>query len=245
MADIVIIGTPVVIVNYPLYPVVSTAELAAWLRMPSGQASVEATLLATYISMATEIVENYTWLTLRETTFVTYFAEVYPYVYLEATPILGPTSITSIKYLYENGTDIEYATYALGTYQSSGSYANLDMKLTPLKQAFLYLNNTDSLVVPDKPNQYNMQITYKAGYQYDAETSAYIMPQSLKTAILMLAAKYYTDRGDCIGCVSAEGCLMPGSVKMLLDMYSLRNATLGSDPVNPFTGQTYQTVGML
>jgi hypothetical protein len=201
----------------------------------------ETPFLEAQIALATEIVENYTWLTLRETTFTESFPEKYQYLHLEKAPITANTSITDIRYLDE---DYAYSVYSLGDSQSSMSYDNLDIRLSELGQGYLNLRNMENITFADNKRQYPIRVTYKAGYQYDDDTGKYLIPQSLRSAILMLAAKYYTDRGDCVGCVCENGMLMPMSVKMLLDSYSLRHIALGHEMVD-YCGTPYQKSGVV
>lgn len=241
MSDIVIIGTPIEIVEPPVSPVVTAQELAAWLKLPNGIIEAETPMLEAQIAVATEIVENYTWLTLRETTFNECFPEKYQYLHLEKAPITAMSSITEIRYL---DSDYAYSVYPLGAAQSGGSYANLDIRLSELGQAYLNLHKMGEVVFASTTTQYPIKVQYKAGYPYDGGTDKYILPQSLRSAILMLASKYYTDRGDCIGCVMAGGCLMPAAVKVLLDGYALRNIALGGERVD-YRGTPYQKSGVV
>jgi hypothetical protein len=229
------------ITTAPTHTIISDDELGAYLRIPSAAITVESDILTANIELATEIVENYTWLTLRETTFTGYFSHIYPYLQIDTAPITDVANILGVSYLYDDGTDIDYATYALGDSYSTGSYANLDIKLTELGFANLTLKNLEDLNIKSLVNQYPITVSYKAGYAYDSENSKYLLPQSLRMAILQLASKYYTDRGDCVGCVSANGYLMPPSVKTILDSYSLQTIAMGVDSSDYYVGTTYQS----
>jgi hypothetical protein len=208
--------------------IISVSEMGTWLNLSTSAITAHTTLLTELIKSATELVEEYTWLSIRETTYEACF-EIDSLdlicdlgLSLERSPILDLDNITKIEYLNSSGTWTEFAR---GTKTIDGLYANTTEIKVRNKWAVLYF-----VTEPDYDTRdyaYKIRVTFTTGWDVDATLEHLIIPRSLKIAIKMIAAYFYTNRGDCDSPCEINGVSVPCNAKMILDKYSIALTQLG------------------
>jgi hypothetical protein len=208
--------------------VVSVSDMGTWLNLSSSAISAHTTLLTELIKSATELIESYTWLSVRETTYEAYFnIDSLDLICdlglkLERSPILDLDNIAKIEYLNSSGG---WAEFDRGTKTIDGLYENTTEIKTRNKWATLYFVTEPDFDTRDYA--YKIRVTFKAGWDVDEDDEAPIIPRSLKIAIKMIVAFMYKNRGDCDSECSINGVPVPCSAKMLLDKYSIASTQLG------------------
>jgi uncharacterized phiE125 gp8 family phage protein len=215
-------------------PILTPAQVGAWLNLSAGIIAKNTDLINDLIKTTTEVVEKYTWLFLRRTTCEAFFELGSDYFYsfvngdlklsLERAPILALADITKIEYLDENGVYVEFDKGAMTT---EGLYENVTEKKEQRDWASIYLKESipfDSTRI----NAYKIKVTFVAGFTIDDDPVTDI-PAALKTAMLMIIASYYTNRGDCSdkGC-SLNGYPIPCPAKSMIDQFSIAGTILGA-----------------
>jgi hypothetical protein len=208
--------------------IVSVSEMGTWLNLSSSAITAHTALLTELIKSATELAEEYTWLSIRETTYEAYF-EVDSIsllcdlgLKLERSPILDLDNITKIEYLNSSGGWTEFDR---GTKTIDGLYENTTEIKTRNKWATIYFVTDPNF--DKRYYAYKIRVTFTAGWDVDATDEHLIIPRSLKIAIKMLAGFMYVNRGDCDSKCDINGVPVPCSAKMLLDKFSIAVAVLG------------------
>jgi hypothetical protein len=208
--------------------VVSVSEMGTWLNLSSSAITAHTTLLTELIESAVEIVEEYTWLSIRETIYEAYFdVDSLDLICdlgleLERSPILDLDNITKIEYLNSSGGWTEFSR---GVKTIDGLYENTTEIKTRNKWATLYFVTEPDFDTRDYA--YKIRVTFTAGWEADATLEHLIIPRSLKLAIKMIAAYFYTNRGDCDSPCEINGVSVPCNAKMILDKYRLGFTQLG------------------
>jgi hypothetical protein len=210
--------------------IISVSEMGTWLNLSASAIIVHTDLLTELIKSATELVEEYTWLSIRETVYEAYFdLDNIGLIFngelglsLERSPILDLDNITKIEYLNDGGTWTEFAR---GTKTIDGLYANTTEIKARNKWAELYF-----ITDPDWDSRdyaYKLRVTFSAGWDVDEDDEALMIPRSLLIAIKQIVAFFYTNRGDCESECSINGVPVPCGAKMLLDKYRIGLTQLG------------------
>ena len=96
--------------------IVSVSEMGTWLNLSPSAISVHTDLLTELIKSATELIENYTWLSIRRIAYEAYFdLDDLSYflcgdlgLRLDQAPILDLDDISKIEYLNSSGTWTEF-----------------------------------------------------------------------------------------------------------------------------------------
>lgn len=213
--------------------IITPTEAGEWLNLSTGMITKHEDLLTGLIDSAVTAIENYSWLSLRRTTFEANFdlgCDLFgsflfggTKLILQRSPILALADITKIEYLDTDGT---YTEFDRGTLTSEGLYENATEKREQGQYASIYF-----IEQPDfdssRLNAYKIKVTFTAGYTIDTDIVTDV-PEQLKTAIKMIVAYYYTHRGDCsdAGC-DLGGYPVPCAAKGLIDQLSLSNVALG------------------
>lgn len=214
-------------------PIITPEEVGAWLNLSPSMVTMNTDLITQLIDTAVEIVEQYSWLNLRRTTYVAEFVMPYNYFYsfingeyklsLERSPIIDLADITSIEYLDTDGT---YKTFDRGALTSEGLYDNTTEKKEQRGWASIYFREP----VPFdefRINAYKIRVTFISGFTINTDITTDI-PKALKTALLMIIASDYTNRGDCSDCnCDLNGYPVPCGAKSKIDLYSVSKTVLG------------------
>lgn len=215
-------------------PILTPAQVGAWLNLPAGIITKNTTLINDLILTTTQVVQKYSWLYLQRTTFEAFFdlGETYFNSFwsgdlklsLERSPIIALADITKIEYLDENGVYVEFDKGAL---TSEGLYENVTESKEQRDWASIYFRES----VPfdnTRINAYKIKVTFVAGFTIDTDPVTDI-PQALKQAMLMIIASYYTNRGDCSdkGC-SLNGYPVPCAAKSMIDQFGIAGTILGA-----------------
>lgn len=207
---------------------VTVADLGAWLNLSSGMITLQTDLLTDLIKTATMMIEKYAWLALNRITYEANFelTQNSPIfrnsettaLSLERAPIVSLDDIGDITYLDTDGT---YTAFSKGATTAEGLYETVTEKTERRKWAsILFL---EPIEFDSRDNTYKIKIQFIAGFTSDT------IPADLKTAIKMIAAFMYTNRGDCAntGC-SMNGVPVPCVAKGIVDKYSVAKTTLGN-----------------
>lgn len=211
---------------------VTVAEMGIWLNLSPSAISSQTALLEELIKTATEVIENYTWLTLRLTEYEANYDLNYRWfnsliscqakLLLDRSPILTLSDIIKIEYLDNNNTYTEFDRGALTT---EGLYENVTERKEMRNWASIYF--IELITFQKRLNAYSIKVTFTAGYD-TTETQEHLkIPAALKTAIKKIVAYNYRNRGDCDekGC-NIDGYPVPCSVIGMLDSYSIARTVL-------------------
>lgn len=214
-------------------PIITPTEVGNWLNLSAAMVTMKTDLINMLINAAIEIVEQYSWLSLRRTTYEAYFNLPESYFYsfingefklgLERSPILALADITKIEYL---DTDGVYQEFDRGALTSEGLYENTTEIKEPRGWASIYFRESvpfDSTRI----NAYKIKVTFIAGFTIGTDITTDI-PQAIKTALLMMIASDFTNRGDCSDCnCDLNGYPVPCGAKSKIDLYSISKTVLG------------------
>ena len=213
-------------------PILTPAEVGLWLNLPAGIIAKNTTLIETLIKTVTDVVQNYTWLRLQRTVYEANFLLDYTYwgyfwanklkLILNRAPILTLADISKIEYLDETTQD--YVEFDRGAMTASGLYENVTEKSEQRGWASIYTK--EEIPYDTRFNAYKIKVTFTAGFTIDTDPITDI-PPAFKTAMLMIIASYYTNRGDCDdrGC-KLNGYPVPCAAKGILDQYSIARTVL-------------------
>ncbi len=215
-------------------PILTATQVGAWLNLSSGIIAKNTDLINDLILTTTQVVQKYSWLYLQRTTFEAFFDLGYDYfnsfwtgdlkLSLERSPIIALADITKIEYLDENGVYVEFERGAL---TSEGLYENVTEKKEQRDWASIYFRESVDFD-NTRINSYKIKVTFIAGFTIDTDPITDV-PQALLTAMLMIIASYYTNRGDCSdkGC-SLGGYPVPCAAKSIIDQFGIAGTILGS-----------------
>ena len=221
-------------------PILTPAEVGAWLNLPAGIITKNTALINGLILTTTQVVEKYTWLTLQRTTFEAFFDLSQTFfdsfidgnlkLSLERSPILALADITKIEYLNSSGVYVEFDK---GSLLSEGIYENVTEAKEQRQWASIYFK--ESVPFDDAEiNAYKIKVTFVSGFTTPGTPTPVAniitdVPQALKTAMLIIIASYYTNRGDCSdkGC-SLNGYPVPCPAKSMIDQFGIASTILGS-----------------
>ena len=230
------------VINIDATPILTVSEVGNWLNLPLGLQLKNKDLIESLIKTTTEVIEKYTWLALRRTTYEAFFDLGYEAFYnfiggqfaagLERAPIVALEDITKIEYLNENGI---YEEFTKGALTSEGLYENVTEAKEQRQWASVYFREP---IVFDSSriNAYKIKITFISGFTIPTDpvtTPVTDIPSALKTAMLMIIASYYTNRGDCSdkGC-SLNGYPIPCVAKSIIDQFGVSSTILGASYEN-------------
>lgn len=224
------------------YPI-TVADVGKWLKLSTGQITLNTDVINDLIATAVDIAAKYTWLALRRTTyqadfdlgynnFSSFLGSHYS-LSLERAPIISITDITKIEYLDSDGV---YQEFDRGSMAADGLYENTTEKIEQRDWASIYFRES----VPfdySRINAYKIRVTFISGFTDGDPTPAITdLPEALKTALLMMVAAYYTNRGDCSDCgCDLNGYPVPCPAKSILDQYSIAKTVIGG-AYNPAGG---------
>jgi hypothetical protein len=209
--------------------IISVSEMGAWLNLSASAIIAHTDLLTELINDAVELIEGYSWLSIRKTVYEAFF-ELDNWEFtgdlglsLERSPILDLDNITKIEYLNSSGTWTEFDR---GTKTIDGLYDNTTEIKIRNKWAELYFKSDPDY--DDRDKAYKVRVTFTAGWDTEATDEHLKIPRSLKTAIKMIAAYAYVNRGDC-GDSKCEmnGVSVPCGAKTRVDRFSLSLTQLG------------------
>jgi uncharacterized phiE125 gp8 family phage protein len=206
-------------VDYTASPVVSAADLQAWLGVSGDDA-----LLLSLQAAAAQWVESYTWRRLAEhtqTLRLDHFPGHAPRgmlasdgidpgqlkdfgIVLDWTPV---TAVTAFTYTQEDGTS--GTTYDADNYDVVLGSDAWQARIMPADAGASSTRNTaGGWTMPTSLRSFDaLRITYTVGYGAGA------VPEQITTAIKMMVAHMYENRGDCADCGS---CAAACGAKMLL-----------------------------
>lgn len=193
--------------DYTATPVVSVAELKTWLRLPD-IADEDATLQALLLA-ATDLAEQYTWLSLLPTG-ITLWLDHFPgqakrnqrardgiapqwqgdaAIVLASGPV-DPADVSEVAVYDDDGTQ---------TVLTAGDDYRVD-STSQRNQARVYPGSGTTWSITSPMRDYSaVSVSYTAGY-----ATADLVPEQIKTGILMAAAAMYAHRGDCGPGASAQ-----------------------------------------
>lgn len=217
-----------IITNISSELIVSAEECGNWLNLSPSAIIKQTDLLEGLIKSVTEIVENYTWLSLRQTTFEALFDLQDSIIInglklsLQRAPILELANITKIEYLNNSNTWTEFDR---GTMTIEGLYENVTEKQEMRQWASIKF--IEDVPFQDRCNAYKIRVTFIAGYDPIETEISLKIPETIKTAIKQIVAFYYTYRGDCASECSLDGNPVPCTAKGMLDQISIKNTIIG------------------
>lgn len=212
--------------------ILTPAKVGSWLNLPPGIITKNTDLINDLINTTISVVENYSWLSLKRTTFeanfdlssdsFTSFLNGDLKLSLERSPILSLSDITKIEYLNADGVYVEFDRGAL---TSEGLYENVTEAKE--KRGWASILFRENVPFDIRLNTYKIKVTFVAGFTIDTNPVTDI-PQALLQAILMIIASYYSNRGDCSDkqC-SLNGYPVPCMAKGIIDQYSISSTVLG------------------
>lgn len=204
--------------------IVSAAEAGAWLELSPSMITARTALLTSLIESAITPIEGYTWLSVLRRTYVAdydlgcggfaAFCAGDRRLLLNRAPIMDLGDIAEIAYLDDNNV---YVAFDRGAETADGLYANTTERYEPGQWASLYFR--EPVPYQARTNAYKVRVTYAAGYAQAAD-----VPAGIKTAIKMIVASDFADRGDC-GC-DINGYPVPCAAKRHLDPLAISRAIL-------------------
>lgn len=223
-------------------PIVTPAEIGEWLNLSTGMVTKFNDMIQGLIDSTVTAIENYSWLYLRRTTFEAHFElgcnsfnsvlHGNTKLILQRAPILALADITKIEYLDTDGT---YTEFDRGTLASEGLYENTSEKKEQGDYASIYFKEE----VPfdtSRLNSYKIKVTFIAGFTTPGTGEPPTpepniitdVPEQIITAIKIIVAFYYTNRGDCssAGC-DIGGYPVPCPAKGLIDQLALSQTVMG------------------
>lgn len=224
------------IINISQELIVSVEECGKWLNLSPSAIIKQNDMLEGLIKTVIEIVENYTWLNLRQTTFEAYydlqgFSQIEGLkLSLERSPILNLDNITKIEYLDDADTWTEFDK---GVMTIEGLYENVTEK-QELRQ-WASVRFREDVPFESRCNAYKIRVTFISGYDPLETDVALKIPETIKTAIKQIVAFHYTNRGDCSSECSLDGFPVPCISKGMLDQISIKNSIIGGS-YNPAQG---------
>jgi hypothetical protein len=222
--------------------IVSVQDAGTWLNLSPSAITMQNDLLEELIKTTTEIIEDYTWLSLRQKTFEAYY-DLQSYLFsqfangnlklrLERSPILSLENITKIEYL---ANDI-WNEFDRGTMTIDGLYENTTEKLEQRQWASIMFK--ENVPFEDRCNAYKIRVTFTSGYDPTETEAALKIPTRIKTAIKQIVAFHYTYRGDCQSDCDLDGYPIPCHVKGIIDAISVKNSIIGTEynPASDYYG---------
>lgn len=211
--------------------IVSVEEIGKWLNLSPSVIIMQTDMLENLIKTTTEMIENYSWITLRQTEYEAYydlqsisffnFLSGKLKLSLERSPIIDITDITKIEYLESN----TWNEFNRGVMTINGLYENTTERQERLQWASVYFK--ESIPFQQRFNAYKVRITFTSGYDPLETDSTKKIPESIKTAIKMIVASMYTNRGDCDSSCNMNGYPVPCAAKSIIDLISPANAIIG------------------
>ncbi len=223
--------------------IVSPEELGKWLNLSSSAILMKNETLIRLIKTATELIETYSWLSLRRRTYEAYYYLPYEAVCsvlcgslrlaLQRAPIIDITDITKIEYL----SDDNWVELNRGTMTIDGLYEQTTERI--VKRDWAIVKFREDVPYQLRCNAYNIRITFNAGWEVTETETALKIPESLKTAVLMIGAFYFTNRGDCGALCNMNGAPVPCDAKNLVDRYAVSRTIVGSE-YNTYEGYCYE-----
>ena len=209
--------------------IITVAEMGKYLNLSTSAITAHTDILTELIITATEVIENYTWLTLRKTIYEANYDLNYNLfcnltnlkLVLNRSPIFRLSNITKIEYL---NNDI-YTEFDRGILSVEGLYENVTERKEMRKWASIYF--IEEIPFQERLNSYSIKITFQAGYDISEIEEEYKIPQALKTAIKKIVAFHYRNRGDCEESkCDLNGYPVPCSAKGIIDGYSIARTVL-------------------
>jgi uncharacterized phiE125 gp8 family phage protein len=185
------------VTSAPVNPVVSTADMKTFLEV--GYATDD-TLIAAFVTTATKLIEEYLNRALISQTLKVFYKSYSGLVDLPHAPIQSVTTVEQISYdnnsttltvnndYYVKGINDKYIEFAGNTYLPAGH------------------------TVRDILNDYQLQVTYVAGYGDDSTDIPEPIIDAVKRVVLRLYD--YRDTG-----MSITDNLIPNDAKILLEPY--------------------------
>jgi hypothetical protein len=222
--------------------IVSVNEIGTWKNLSPSAIIMHNDMLEELITTTTEIIEDYTWLSLRQKTFEAYY-DLQSCLFtqfirgnlklgLERSPILSTDNITKIEYL---ANDV-WNEFDRGTMTIDGLYENVTEKLEQRQWASIRFR--ENVPFECRCNAYKIRVTFISGYSPTETDPALQIPSRLKTAIKKIVAFHYTYRGDCQSDCNLGGYPIPCDTKGVIDAISVKNSMLGGDytPASDYYG---------
>lgn len=216
--------------------IVTVAEIGEWLNLSSSMVTARTSMIQALIETAFETAEGYSWLSILRRTFIAEY-DLYSGSFsglfdgsmklsLTRAPILDLDDITLIEYLDDNDV---YVTFDRGTKTVDGLYENTTERQEQRQWASLFFR--EEVPFQNRINAYKIRVTFDAGYE-DRDST----PASLKTAIKMITASDFTNRGDC-DC-DCNGHPVPCTAKANLDRWGI-SRTVFAGQMSGYSGYGY------
>jgi len=212
--------------------IVSVEDMGKWLNLAPSAITMQQDMLSELIVMATELVENYTWVNLRRKTIEAYYlldcdcfcglCNGFVELILNRSPLLSTDDITKIEYLSNNG----WVEFDRGTMTISGLYENTTENIDIRNWGSIYFR--EPIEYQDRLNAYKVRVTYNSGFD-PVDTTAAKIPTLYKMAIKKIAAFHYTNRGDCASECSISGVPVPCDVKGMLAQKAISKTVMGGE----------------
>lgn len=212
--------------------IVSVEECGKWLNLSSSSILKNNDILESLIKSTTEIIEDYTWLSLRQKTFEAYY-DLGNYLFtdfvngnlklnLERSPILELENITKIEYLDND----QWVEFDRGAMTIEGLYDNVTEKLEQRKWASIKFR--ENVPFQGRCNAYKIRNTFISGYDPVETDVSKKVPEVIKLAIKEIVAFHYTQRGDCATECTLDGFPVPCLTKGMLDQISIKGSVIGT-----------------
>lgn len=222
--------------------IVSAQEVGTWINLSPSAIVMQNDLLEGLIKTTTEIIEDYSWLSLRQKTFEAYYnlPSVLFYQFacgdlklsLERSPILSLDNITKIEYL---ANDI-WNEFDRGTMTIDGLYENVTERLEQRQWASIMFK--ESVPIEERCNAYKIRVTFTVGYDPIETNPVFKIPERIKLAIKQIVNFHYTYRGDCQSECDINGYPIPCQTKGIIDAISVKNSIVGTEynPASDYYG---------
>jgi len=210
--------------------IVSVEEVGKWINLAQSAITMQYDLIKDLIVTATEIIENYTWISLRRKKIEAYydledlfysFCNGNEKLLLNRSPIIQITDIEKIEYLANN----IWNEFDRGIPTIDGLYENTTEKIEKRDWATIYFD--ESVPYETRDNAYKVRVTYSIGYLPTETDTAAKIPTMFKTAIKKIVAFHYTNRGDCSSECNLNGYPVPCDVKGMLSQMSVSKTVIG------------------
>lgn len=221
---------------------ISVSDVVAWQNQTSTVGIVQNDLITSLILTAREMVENYCWIDLTQTVYAAQY-DICSYSFiglfnngirflLNRAPIFGMSNVQSLQYLDPTGV---WNNFPFGTNLGiDGIDENITLRSEPLQWASAFVSQQIPFDMT-RINAYKVMITFQTGYD-DSTYANPIMntPESIKTAMKIIVAWLYANRGDMVIIDKVDRQELPLGAKTLLDKYSIAAGTFSSGSKSGF-----------
>lgn len=205
--------------------IVSVNDCGIWINLSPSAITMQNDLIESLIKSTVEILEDYTWLSLRRTKFEAYYDINYESdskLLIQRAPVIDITDIEKIEYLNND----QWVEFDRGAMTIDGLYDNTSERVELRQWASIYFK--ENINYQNRVNANNIKVTFTVGYDPLETDTTKKIPERIKTAIKEIVAFHYTNRGDCDSACNINGYAVPCLAKGLIDSISISKSIAGS-----------------